>query len=151
MERHSGFPFNQKNECTFEGNAMIDADTTGISRSLETPESTLRKFTQYVRACDLDNLVALYEPDAVFSPEPVVTVKGHQGLRAAFGELFAIKPIFELVSTQVQESGDLALAANDWTLSGTAPDGTPVNKSGRSSVVLRRNPQGQWLIAIDRP
>ena len=130
---------------------MTEVQTVGPSKILETPEDTLRRFAQHIRERDLEKLVALYEPDALFSPEPKVKVKGHAGLRAAFQDLFVLEPVLELVPAQVHESGDLALVENDWTLSGTAPDGTSVSKSGRSSVVLRRDSDGTWLIAIDRP
>ena len=119
--------------------------------SSESPESTLRKFAQCMHDRDLDGLVALYEPEAIFAAEPGRTVKGHDGLRVMFQELFGIKPAIQLVTTQVHECGDLALVNNDWTLSGTAPDDTPVIKSGCSTVVLRRSSEATWLIAIDRP
>lgn len=128
------------------GNQVSEWPTSG-----ESPEKTLRRFAECVRERDLENLLSLYEPDAVFVPAPTVALKGHARLRVAFQDLFQIKPKIYLVSTHVYESGDLALAANDWSLSGSAPDGTPVLKSGRSAVVLRRSSSGTWLIAIDRP
>jgi ketosteroid isomerase-like protein len=52
---------------------------------------------------------------------------------------------------QVLEAGDVALVVNDWTMAGTAPDGTPVVRDGRSADVLRRQPDGSWKVLIDRP
>lgn len=130
---------------------MTDAKKTGPATGLLTPQSTLLRFAECVRERDLDSLVALYEPDAVFSPEPTIAVKGHDGIRHAFTELFGINPSFEFVLSYVHESGGLALVANNWTLSGTAPDGSAISKSGRSAVVMRRSSKGNWLIVIDKP
>ena len=130
---------------------MTPLQTAASSRAEETPEDIVRKFAQYVHERNLEKLVALYEPDGIFSPEPNVVVKGHDGLRAAFQGFLSLRPVFELVPAQIHQSAELALVENDWNLSGTAPDGTPVRKSGRSSVVLRRGANGNWLIAIDRP
>jgi uncharacterized protein (TIGR02246 family) len=115
------------------------------------PEETIHRFAKYVRERDLNNLLSLYEPNAVFIPGPGAQVTGREAFQAAFREMFALKPVLDVVPAEVHRSGDLAFVANDWMLNGTAPDGTPVHKTGRSAVVLRRNVNGEWLIAIDRP
>lgn len=38
-----------------------------------------------------------------------------------------------------------------WRLQGTAQDGTAFDLSGRTADVLRRQPDGGWLMAIDNP
>jgi ketosteroid isomerase-like protein len=34
---------------------------------------------------------------------------------------------------------------------GTEPDGKPINLTGRGTVVLRRQPNGIWLMVIENP
>lgn len=116
----------------------------------ESPEDTIRQFTRYVRERDLEKLVALYEPDAVFSPDPTVTVTGHDALRGAFRGFLATQPVLKVVPALVHTSGDTALVSNDWTLEAQGPGGAPTTSQGRSAVVLRRQASGAWLIAIDR-
>jgi ketosteroid isomerase-like protein len=48
----------------------------------------------------------------------------------------------------ILETGQVALQHSHWTLSGTTPDGQPVELSGRSTDVFRREPDGGWLLAI---
>jgi ketosteroid isomerase-like protein len=36
-------------------------------------------------------------------------------------------------------------------MAGTAPDGSAVTASGLSVAVLRRQPEGRWLMVIDHP
>ncbi|MGH8887349.1 MAG: YybH family protein [Egibacteraceae bacterium] len=46
---------------------------------------------------------------------------------------------------------DVALVRSDWTLHGAAPDGCPVEMRGSAGDVVRRQPDGTWLLAIDNP
>lgn len=143
-------------KCTVSEESSSDANQAAAHPAAtphdrSTPEDTLRRFAECVRDRDVEALVSLYEPEAVFSPSPDVVVKGHDGLPTAYREFFGLNPVLDLVRAQIHGLDDLALVANDWTLVGTAPDGTAITKSGRSSVVLRRGAGGAWFIAIDRP
>jgi uncharacterized protein (TIGR02246 family) len=115
------------------------------------PEDTIERFSQYVRERDLEGVVHLYESEAAFVSEPGAVVKGRDALRAMYGGLFGLQPHLDLDIVVAQRNGDLALIMNQWALTVTGPDGTPVRRSGRSSVILRRQATGQWLIAIDHP
>jgi uncharacterized protein (TIGR02246 family) len=115
------------------------------------PEDTIEQFSRCVQARDLEGIVQLYESEAAFVSAPGAVVTGREALRAMYGGLFSLRPHLDLAIVLAQRNGDLALIMNQWTLSGTAPDGTPVHRSGRSSVVLRRQATGEWLIAIDHP
>ena len=48
-------------------------------------------------------------------------------------------------------SDDLVLVLGTFTLSGRRSDGTPFESASRFADVLRRQPDGRWLIAIDNP
>ena len=48
-------------------------------------------------------------------------------------------------------TGDLALVTAEWQLAMTGPDGNPATMTGQSVEVLRRQPDGRWLFAIDFP
>ena len=56
-----------------------------------TPEALTRAFVACVHAGDLDGFVALYEPDAVFQPQPGVVVQGRDAIRHALGELLTVR------------------------------------------------------------
>jgi ketosteroid isomerase-like protein len=47
----------------------------------------MRCFADRLNAADLDGLVALYEPSAVFEPQPGVVARGHDEIRHALDEL----------------------------------------------------------------
>ena len=116
-----------------------------------TPEATIERFSTLLAQGDLDAMVGLYEPDAAFAPQPGETVTGRQGIRAALESFLAVKPRMEGTIEKVLVAGDTALVANRWRLSGTAPDGGPVEMAATSADVLRRRPDGSWGIVIDDP
>src|SRR5262245_17782693 len=114
-----------------------------------TPEDVLVQFGKAFEARDLDALLALYEPTATFVPQPGQTVSGRPAIREAMGAFLAIKGTLRQKPGRSIIAGDIALTVNEWSLSGTAPDGSAINMSGKAADVMRRQPDGTWLVAID--
>jgi uncharacterized protein (TIGR02246 family) len=121
------------------------------ARDMSTPEALMRTYTDRVHAGDLDALVGLYEPSAVFEPRPGVVVEGREAIRQALGELLALKPAMVADTVEVLQADDVALVVNEWTMTGTAADGTEIRQGGRSADVVRRQPDGTWLVLVDKP
>jgi uncharacterized protein (TIGR02246 family) len=115
------------------------------------PEAVIERFSELLGERDLDAMMALYEPDAAFAPQPGVSVTGHAEIRAALEGFLAVQPRMEGTIQKVLEAGDTALVTNSWRLTGTAPDGSPVQMEATSADVLRRRPDGSWGIVIDDP
>jgi uncharacterized protein (TIGR02246 family) len=116
-----------------------------------TPEDTILRFSSLLADRDLDALVDLYEPDAAFAPQPGESVRGREAIREALRPFLALEPRMTADIERVLVGGDSAFVANRWTLTGTQPDGSPVELAGVSADVLRRRPDGSWGIAIDDP
>lgn len=115
------------------------------------PESVIERFSELLAQRDLDAMMELYEPDAAFAPQPGDSVTGHVAIRAALEAFLAVKPRMEGTIEKVLEAGDTALVTNSWRLTGTAPDGSPVQMEATSADVLRRRADGSWGIVIDDP
>lgn len=118
---------------------------------LSTPRALMRAFADRLNAGDLDSLVALYEPSAVFEAQPGVVVHGHAAIREALAGLIALGPAITADTVQVLIGGDVALVVNEWTMTGTASDSEAVRQGGRSADVVRRQPDGRWLVVVDKP
>ncbi|MDY7103173.1 MAG: nuclear transport factor 2 family protein [Actinomycetota bacterium] len=124
----------------------------GTTADATTPQRLMELFAQRAAAGDLDGLVELYEPDAVFQPQAGVTCTGHDEIRAALAELVAIRPRIEYRGVpDVLDTGEVALVSNDWVMTGEAPDGSVVREGGLSADVVRRRPDGTWRVLIDQP
>jgi uncharacterized protein (TIGR02246 family) len=116
-----------------------------------TPQEVHQIFTQAFTARDSEALVALYEPDAAFMPQPGQVVSGHAAIRDAIGGFLALNAEFKMQPGSVVEAGDIALLLSKWTLSGTDTSGAAVDLAGQTADVVRRQPDGNWLIVIDNP
>jgi ketosteroid isomerase-like protein len=63
----------------------------------------------------------------------------------------AIEPQITVTAHDVVQADDIAVHSSTWTMAGRTPDGHPIEQSGFSVVVLRRQADGRWLMVIDNP
>jgi uncharacterized protein (TIGR02246 family) len=116
----------------------------------ETPVETVNRLVAAMEAGDLAAAASLYEPAAILVPQPGAAASG-KGLHDALAGFIAAKPRFTTGKVKVVETGDIALYMSEWRMEGTDPDGARFEQRGVSSDILRRQPDGRWLIAIDNP
>jgi uncharacterized protein (TIGR02246 family) len=114
--------------------------------SRETPEQVLKSIVDGINAGNLDTLMPLYEPEAVFATRPGSLDRGLPGVREALAGFIAMKGTLDLRVTRVLEASGFALAATVWSFTGIAPDGEPVKLAAQSADVLRRQADGSWRI-----
>ena len=116
------------------------------------PGDAHRRWADRFNAGDLEGLMALYESEASLAPQPGRVVTGTAAIREGLGGFLGLKGAFEWLETKPAiRSGDLALLHSSWTLTGTAPDGSPLSHGGTTADVVRRQADGSWLFAIDNP
>src|SRR5262245_25978902 len=115
------------------------------------PTDTVTQLIEAMNKGDLDAALGLYEPGASLVAQPGVVATGTPALREALAGFMALKPILKSEAQEIVEAGDVALYCGRWNLRGTDPAGNPVQMSGRSSDILRRQSDGNWLIALDNP
>ncbi len=112
-----------------------------------TPAATHETFARAFNSRNLDNLLALYEPDAVHvGGAGAMPEAGISQISGALSALLQIPGTMVSVNNFCIENGDLALLRADWKLVG--PDGAIV-ASGSTAEIVRRQPDGAWLYIID--
>ena len=79
-----------------------------------------------------------------YLPNPMQGVDAIRPLQAAF---LALDPTFTHEIVGVVEGDGVAIVKTDWHM--RLPDGG--EQSGRSCDIVRRQPDGSWLLAIDDP
>lgn len=110
--------------------------------------------TQLVTAMTAQNLetaMTLFEPGASFVMKPGVVVQGTAGIRQALEGFMALKPTLTIDAQQIVQAGDVAQYCARWSIKGIDPAGTAVQLGGRSSSILRCQPDGRWLFLVDNP
>ncbi len=104
------------------------------------PEDLGRMFIERASAGDVDGLVALYEPDAVLAFPPGQVTIGADAIREAYEKLLAARPKFTSEGQQpALINGDIALTS------------TLLTDGGATAEIARRQPNGEWLWAVDQP
>ncbi len=115
------------------------------------PEQLLELFDRHLRDGDLEALAALYEPEAVFFTASGDRLSGRDEIRAGLADLVALEPTVGVRAVQVLSAGATALVISDWSMGVRELGGSPIRVPGSGAAVVRRQSDGEWLIAIDHP
>jgi uncharacterized protein (TIGR02246 family) len=113
--------------------------------------STIEAMTRAFHEGDIEGILRTYEPTAVVVGQPGVPVEGDGALRAMFAGFISAKAHFTFESHEVIAAGDIALHLTPWSMTGVSPEGSALAARGLSVAVLRRQPDGRWLMVIDDP
>jgi ketosteroid isomerase-like protein len=104
------------------------------------PEDLGRMFIERANAVDVDGLVALYEREAVLATPSGQIAIGADAIREVYEKLLATRPKFTSEGQQpALINGDIALTS------------TLLTGGGATAEIARRQPDGEWLWAVDQP
>ncbi len=110
------------------------------------PGEASKIFENCFAAGDLDGLMDLYEPDAVFA-SPSGTATGLDQIREVLQGYLSSNATITMEDSVAFTVGDLALVHWSWTMK--MPDGS--SSTGGTAEVLRRQADGLWKFVIDNP
>jgi len=112
------------------------------------PEELHPALSAAFNAGDLEGVLACYDPMAVFVIKPGHVTDGPAELRAALQRIIERGRLTIHPHTFVR-SEDVVLALGNYTFSGRRRDGSPFKLEQGFADILRRQPDGNWLIAVD--
>ena len=115
------------------------------------PEEIYPALSEAYNAGDLEALVSLYDPRAVFVIKPGRVTESPAELHSAMQHLVALNGRLTVNPGTFIRSDDLVLVLGTFTLSGRRGDSMPFDRTSRFADVLPRQPDGRWLVAIDNP
>jgi uncharacterized protein (TIGR02246 family) len=104
------------------------------------------------RAGDVDAVLALMAPDAVFLVPGGAPLSGREAFARSLRALLdthAIEPLSDI--QEVVVDGSLAYCRTKLTVEVRPKDGStaPVRRSGHTLSILRRQADGSWLLTVD--
>ena len=112
------------------------------------PEDMNSAFAEAVNSGEVERVLACTSPRPS-SRRSRARASGVAEIRTALEELLTLGGTMTSSNLWCMQVGELALLQGEWRLSGTAPDGSPLELSSRTAEVARRQPDGSWLYVID--
>jgi len=116
-----------------------------------TPNDVHRLFAERFSSGDLDGIMELYDPDAIFILQSGEVATGADAIREVLSGFLQLAETFELEYGHAIQADGVALMQNPWTLRGRDPEGNLVEMANRTAGVARRQTDGNWRIVIDNP
>ena len=111
----------------------------------KSPEDIWRLFQHYMAEGDIESVLSVYDPEAVFLKQSADITNGREGLRQELAPLAGMKAHFDFDIRQVIQTGDIALMHTRWKVSGPQP------MTVHAIEVARREPDGTWCWLIGDP
>jgi uncharacterized protein (TIGR02246 family) len=115
------------------------------------PLDVARAWGDAYAARDLDAMMRLFDPDAVWVSAEGDVVVGSDAIREVFRDFLRLDATYETDDERFAQADDIALVSARWRMQGVDADGAPIDISGRTADVLRRDVEGDWRYAIDSP
>jgi ketosteroid isomerase-like protein len=116
-----------------------------------TPKEFLDSYVENVNTRNLDSLMDMYETEAHFAIKPGQVINGLKNIRQSLQDFIDMNGNLESKVKGVIQTSNLALVNTEWSFKGIAPDGKPINISGRATDVLRQQSDSTWRVLIDNP
>ena len=117
----------------------------------KTPEEIPNLILEALNSGDSNAVSLLYEEGGVVAADVTEPVRGRPAVRVQIEGFLATGPRFTLVDTEVLQSGNIALIRSQWTIAMIDAEGKISESGVCPTLVVRQQPEGNWLVLIDRP
>ena len=109
-----------------------------------------QSFVQAALAGDWASAAATFTEDAIRMPPNGPIIEGRAAIQAAEEESGAVLEDFTLSSVEIDGRDGLAYERGTYSVTYTVPGmPEPMRDTGKYVVILRKQPDGSWLLAID--
>ena len=117
-----------------------------------TPQELFALYTEAFNAADVDNIMSLYEPNAVFVYQPnVEPARGIAAIRQVMSDLLKSKLRLKMRIEKVFQADDVALVFAEWQLTTFTPESEYEQTFGKGTDIIRRQDNNVWLFVVDNP
>lgn len=110
---------------------------------------------KYFRSCivngDLQGVLSCFGEDAIYIERDGQEITGLQNIEKSMAHLCTWKPEITGGKHKVTIVGDIAIWIDKYSLKATMPDGNPIEMSGVTSCIMKKNDEGIWLWLMDNP
>jgi ketosteroid isomerase-like protein len=113
------------------------------------PEDVIPQLVERFNSRKIEEMMALYAPDAVFVANDGRTITDRNEFAAQFQRDMDLGLPLKANVRHVFVGSDTAQIVLDWSIDGKGPDGKDIHLGGTASDVVRRGADGFWRYIID--
>jgi uncharacterized protein (TIGR02246 family) len=125
--------------------ATTSADTTSIN-------DVRSKYQAAFNSGDAAGMAALFADNAVSLPDHHVALEGRAAIQQDFQDQFAqVTGNMQIMPVDTEINGETAYERGTYTMTITpkATGGAPMKETGKYIVILKKQPNGSWLLQND--
>lgn len=116
---------------------------------IDQPELLGEAYARAFNSGNIEQIMMLYDEEAVLVPLPGARVSGLGAIREAQLTSLGMGGKISMAFRYCIRSGDVALMQHEWSWCDAMSEGRRRNFSGRTAEVARRRPDGSWRYIID--
>ena len=113
------------------------------------PEDVIPSLVERFNSRNLDAMMELYSPEAVFVDNDGRLITDRSEFAALFKRDMNLGVPLKANVRHVFVGDDTAQIVVDWSIDGKGPDGEDVHLGGSASDIVRRGADGRWRYIID--
>lgn len=113
------------------------------------PEDVIPSLVERFNSGDLDEMMELYSPEAVFVANDGRTITDRNEFAALFQHDMNLGVPLKVTVRHVFVGGDTAQIICDWAIHGSDANGKLVHVHGTASDIMKRGADGVWRYIID--
>ena len=113
------------------------------------PEGVIPSLVERFNSRNVEVMMALYAPEAVFVAKDGRTITDRAEIAAQFQRDMSLGLPLKANVRHVFVGGDTAQIVVDWSIDGKGSDGGDVHLGGSASDIVRRGSDGFWRYIID--
>ncbi|MDQ3064162.1 MAG: DUF4440 domain-containing protein [Acidobacteriota bacterium] len=132
-------------------NEIIDGKIENEKFIVASPGEINETFAKAFNSGSVENLLALYEPEAVLVNRKGESLVGLNAIRQELTNLLALGGTMISENQYAFQMEDIALLRARFVLKTVSAQGEPLEIIGNTSEVVRRQADGNWLYIIDHP
>jgi len=117
----------------------------------KTPEGITASLLQHINSLDVDTMLGFYEEDAAIINALGEPQQGHAMIGKELEKYFSFKLPMQIKCRHLFCADNVASLVLDWSIVGTAPDGSYVHLVGTANDIARKGADGFWRYLIDNP
>ncbi|MCT3897468.1 DUF4440 domain-containing protein [Elizabethkingia anophelis] len=115
------------------------------------PAEAVKYFRNCIVNGDLQGALSCFGEDAIYIERDGKEISGLQNIKKSMVQLCTWKPEIVGSKHKVTIVGNLAIWIDKYSLKAIMPDGNPIEMSGATSCIMKKNDQGIWLWLVDNP